>query len=93
MFIRDVAFVVPCYNETLPLSDELASLLKHGEVVFVNDGSDKFIDLPLSIIKRLFALLAGVLVIFGAIKSVFNWLARSENDEYEVWSDDEREDA
>ena len=44
--------------------------------------------------KRLFALLAGVLVIFGAIKSVFNWLARSENDEYEVWSDDEqREDA
>ena len=44
--------------------------------------------------KRLFALVAGVLVIFGAIKSVFNWLARSENDEYEVWSDDEqREDA
>jgi hypothetical protein len=25
---------------------------------------------------------------------LFNWLARSENDEYEVWSDDEeREDA
>jgi len=31
--------------------------------------------------KRLFALLAGVLVIFGAIKSIFNWLARSENDD------------
>jgi len=45
-------------------------------------------------LKRLLALLAGVLVIFGAIKSIFNWLARSENDEYEVWSDDgEREDA
>ena len=39
--------------------------------------------------KRLFALLAGVLVIFGALKSVFNWLARTESDEYEVWSDDE----
>ena len=45
-------------------------------------------------LKRLLALLAGELVIFGAIKSIFNWLARSENDEYEVWSDDEeREDA
>ena len=45
-------------------------------------------------LKRLLALLAGVLVIFGAIKRIFNWLARSENDEYEVWSDDEeREDA
>jgi hypothetical protein len=45
-------------------------------------------------LKRLLALLAGVLVIFGAIKSIFNWLGRSENDEYEVWSDDEeREDA
>ena len=39
--------------------------------------------------KRLFALLAGVLVIFGALKSVFNWLARTESDEYEVWNDDE----
>lgn len=44
--------------------------------------------------KRLLALLAGGLVVFGALKSVFNWLARSENDEYEVWHDDEeREDA
>ena len=44
--------------------------------------------------KRLFTLLAGVLVIFGALKSVFYWLARTESDEYEVWSDDEeREDA
>ena len=44
--------------------------------------------------KRLVALLAGVLVIFGAIKTAFNWLARTENDEYEVWSDDDqREDA
>ena len=45
-------------------------------------------------IKRLIALFAGVLVAFGAIKTLFNWLARTENDEYEVWSDEEeREDA
>ena len=44
--------------------------------------------------KRLLALFAGVLVGFGAIKTLFNWLARTENDEYEVWSDEEeREDA
>ena len=48
----------------------------------------------IKVFKRLFALRAGVLVIFGALKSVFNWLARTESDEYEVWSDDEeREDA
>jgi hypothetical protein len=45
-------------------------------------------------IKRLLALFGIVLVVFGAIKSLFNWLARTENDEYEVWNDDEeREDA
>ena len=44
--------------------------------------------------KRLIALFAGVLVTFGAIKTLFNWLARTESDEYEVWSDEEeREDA
>ena len=44
--------------------------------------------------KRLVALLAGVLVAFGAIKTLFTWLARTESDEYEVWSDEEeREDA
>ena len=44
--------------------------------------------------KRLVTLLAGVLVAFGAIKTLFNWLARTESDEYEVWSDEEeREDA
>ena len=44
--------------------------------------------------KRLVALLAGVLFAFGAIKTLFNWLARTESDEYEVWSDEEeREDA
>jgi hypothetical protein len=43
--------------------------------------------------KRLLALFGIILVVFGAIKSLFNWLARSESDEYEVWSDDEeRED-
>ncbi|CAB4330566.1 unannotated protein [freshwater metagenome] len=45
-------------------------------------------------VKRLLALFGIVLVVFGAIKSLFNWLARTENDEYEVWNDDEeREDA
>ena len=44
--------------------------------------------------KRLIALFAGVLVAFSAIKTLFNWLARTENDEYEVWRDEEeREDA
>ena len=44
--------------------------------------------------KRLIALFAGVLVAFGAIKTLFNWLARTESDEYEVWRDEEeREDA
>lgn len=44
--------------------------------------------------KRLLAFIAGILVVFGATKTLFNWLARSEKDEYEVWSDDEeREDA
>ncbi len=45
-------------------------------------------------VKRLLAVFGIVLVVFGAIKSLFNWLARTENDEYEVWNDDEeREDA
>jgi hypothetical protein len=45
-------------------------------------------------VKRLLALFGIVLFLFGAIKSLFNWLARTENDEYEVWNDDEaREDA
>jgi hypothetical protein len=45
-------------------------------------------------VKRLIALFGIVLVVFGAIRSLFNWLARTENDEYEVWNDDEeREDA
>ena len=45
-------------------------------------------------VKRLLALFGIVLVVFGAIKSLFNWLARTENDEFEVWNDDEvREDA
>lgn len=48
----------------------------------------------IKVIKRLFAFLLSILVAFGAVKSLFNWLARSESDEYEVWSDDEeREDA
>jgi hypothetical protein len=40
--------------------------------------------------KRLIALFGVILVAFGAIKSLFHWLARSESDEYELWSDDEK---
>ena len=44
--------------------------------------------------KRLLALFGVAVVAFGAIKSLFNWLARSGNDQHEVWSDEkEREDA
>ena len=44
--------------------------------------------------KRLIAFLAGILIVFGAAKTLFIWLARSESDEYEVWNDDEeREEA
>jgi hypothetical protein len=44
--------------------------------------------------KRFLAFFAGLLVVFGAAKTLFNWLARTESDEYEVWNDDEeREDA
>jgi len=39
--------------------------------------------------KRLVAFLAGILIVFVAAKTLFNWLARSESDEYEVWNDDE----
>ena len=39
--------------------------------------------------KRLIAFLAGILIVFGAAKTLFNWLARDESDEYEVWNDDE----
>ena len=45
-------------------------------------------------VKRLIDLFGIVLVVCGEIKSFCNWLARTENDEYEVWNDDEeREDA
>jgi CHASE3 domain sensor protein len=44
--------------------------------------------------KRLLALFGLVVVAFGAIKSLFYWLAKDNNDQHEVWSDDEeREDA
>ena len=46
------------------------------------------------VIKRLSTAFTAVALLFGAGKALFNWLARSENDEYEVWRDDEeREDA
>ena len=42
--------------------------------------------------KRLIAFLAGILIVFSAAKTLFNWLARSESDEYEVWNDDEEKE-
>ena len=44
-------------------------------------------------LKRLFTAIAAVFVAFTALRRVFNWLARNENDEYEVFADDEREEA
>ena len=56
VLLKDVAFVVPSFNETLPLTKELARLLKYGEVVFVNDGSHKFIDISPLITKKIFTI-------------------------------------
>jgi hypothetical protein len=45
-------------------------------------------------IRRLIASLAILAVIAGALKALFNWLARTDGDKYEVWTDEEeREDA
>lgn len=45
MSLKNIAFVVPCYNETLPLTRTLKSLLRYGEVVFINDGSIKLLNI------------------------------------------------
>jgi hypothetical protein len=43
-------------------------------------------------VKRVLALFAFLLIIAGALKSLFSWVANSSNDNHEVFSDeDERE--
>jgi glycosyltransferase involved in cell wall biosynthesis len=56
MFLKRIAFVVPCYNETLPLTKTLRSLLKYGEVVFINDGSTEFLNIDSKTHKKIFYL-------------------------------------
>jgi glycosyltransferase involved in cell wall biosynthesis len=50
---KEIVFVVPCYNETLPLTKTIKSLLKYGEVVLVNDGSKKFLNIAPEIYKEI----------------------------------------
>ena len=40
-------------------------------------------------IKRLVGIFTVLIVILGALKSVFAWLANSENDNHELFVDDE----
>ena len=56
MVLKNIAFVVPCYNETLPLTKTLRLLLKHGEVVFINDGSRKILNIDPKTHKKIFYL-------------------------------------
>lgn len=53
MELKEIVFVVPCYNETLPLTRTIKSLLKYGEVVFVNDGSKKSLNIAPEIYKEI----------------------------------------
>jgi len=43
----------------------------------------------LKAIRRLVGLFAFLLVMFGALKTAFDWLANSENDNHEVFVDEE----
>jgi glycosyltransferase involved in cell wall biosynthesis len=56
MGLKNTAFVVPCYNETLPLTKTLMLLLKYGEVVFVNDGSKKHLNMNPKIQNKIYYL-------------------------------------
>jgi hypothetical protein len=40
-------------------------------------------------LKRMLATLAFLLVILGALKSLFSWLANSSQDNHEVFTDEE----
>jgi len=48
----------------------------------------------IKVFKRVLASFAFLAVVAAALKALFNWIARTDGDKYEVWSDDEeREDA
>ena len=40
-------------------------------------------------LRRLLAVFAFIAVLFGALQSFFQWLARSEDDNHEVFADEE----
>ena len=40
-------------------------------------------------LRRLLAIFAVIAMVFGALQSFFQWLARSEDDNHEVFVDDE----
>ena len=44
-------------------------------------------------IRRIVGLFTVLVVILGAIKSVFAWMANSENDNHEVFVDEEENDS
>jgi hypothetical protein len=47
----------------------------------------------LKAIRRIFGIFAFFAVIFGALKSIFDWISRTEDDNHEVFTDEEeRED-
>jgi hypothetical protein len=43
----------------------------------------------LKAVRRIVGLFAFLVVIFGALKSVFDWLANTENDNHEVFVDED----
>jgi hypothetical protein len=42
-------------------------------------------------LRRITAIIATIALIGAALKSALNWLARSEEDDYEVFQDDEND--
>ena len=48
-----------------------------------------YIYLMFKAIKRIIGFLAFLLVILGALKSLFSWLANSTNDNHEVFTDED----
>jgi hypothetical protein len=42
-------------------------------------------------VRRILALFAFVAIFFGVLKSIFQWLAQSGDDDHEIFNDEERE--
>jgi|GEM_PF-2262499 len=45
----------------------------------------------LKFLRRLLAVVAAVALLVAAFKSALNWMARNEDDDYEVFEDDEHD--